>query len=185
MALTVRNTTKPRKRKKDGVGQARVLSTTELESLINLMDNRWGTVFSLCYLMGGRVSEVLGLEVEDIDNDLITLRPSDTKTKKTRQITTTEDIKEVLANYKGMPESGLLFEGGKRGMKTGKPISRASAHKALDKAATKLLGEGHGVSTHSFRRSFATHLKESGWHMANIQDVLGHTDVATTAKYVG
>ena len=185
MALTIKNTTKPQKRKSNGAGQARVLSSAELESLIGLMDNRWTTIFSLCYLMGSRVSEVLGLEAEDIGDELITLRPSDTKTKTTRQIAITDDIREVLDSYQRMPKSGLLFEGGKRGMGTGKPISRASAHKALDKVATKLLGPDHGVSTHSFRRSFATHLKEAGWQIANIQDVLGHTDVMTTARYIG
>lgn len=186
MALTIRNTAKPQKRKSNGAGQARVLSPDELEQLIGLMDNRWATIFSLCYLMGCRVSEVLGLTVADIGDELITLRPTATKTKTTRQITITPDIREVFESYKAMPSTGLLFEGGKRGMGTGKPVSRASAHKALDKAATKLFrGDDHGVSTHSFRRSFATHLKESGWETANVQDVLGHKSILTTVRYIG
>ena len=186
MRLTLSETKAPIKQKTNGSGQARVLTEEEIETLIGLMDNRWSTVFSLCYLMGSRVSEVLSLRKDDIGDEVITLRSTNTKTNKTRQVAITDTIRQVLDNYKELNKvsaKGLLFEGGKRGMKTGKPVSRSAAHEALKKATEK--ADIKGVSTHSFRRSFATHLRENGMHIANIQDLLGHKSPATTTMYIG
>lgn len=182
-SLDLTQVSAPKKQKIDGCGQAAVLTKEEIDKLLSVMSNRWRTVFALCYLMGARVSEVLTLETTDIKDTVILLRPSKTKTKSTKQVQITDSIRQVLENYTAMPESGYLFSKGRRGVKKQGHLTRSSAHNALKKAAEECGIEG--VSTHSFRRSFATHLTDMGLPMSQVKDLLGHKDITTTARYVG
>jgi integrase/recombinase XerD len=61
---------------------------------------------------------------------------------------------------------------------------RRAAHKVLGEVV-ETVPELDGISTHSFRRSFATNLARAGRPQAEIQRLLGHRSAVTTDRYVG
>ncbi len=85
-----------------GNGQAKVLTTLELERLFSdgLISARDRTLFAICLFTGCRISEALSLQKTDIRNKTITFRKSTTKGKlKTRTIDTPYALVEYLDEY--------------------------------------------------------------------------------------
>ena len=64
----------------------------------------------------------------------------------------------------------------------GKPLTRRDVARILDAAAQRA-GLAGGTHPHALRHSFATHLMDSGADTRSIQELLGHTDAATTQRY--
>ncbi|MBU1632971.1 tyrosine-type recombinase/integrase, partial [bacterium] len=64
----------------------------------------------------------------------------------------------------------------------GTPLSRMGVWKIIQQYV-KLAGIGKKVSPHVFRHSFATHLLEGGANLRAVQEMLGHSDIATTQIY--
>ena len=175
----------PKAKKVNGSGQAAHLNDDELQTLLNaLPTEQWQTVFAVTYFTGARISEVLSLKVRDIQDDRITYQARNTKTKKRREAMIVPALAKVLEAYE-MPAKGYLFQSNHHHAKKGASLSRQSAHDVLRTTCDVVFGEGHGISTHSFRRSFATNLAQSGVPLAKIQRLLGHKSTAMTARYVG
>lgn len=72
-----------------------------------------------------------------------------------------------------------LFPGGR----PGQPMGRATVEAACQKAH-RLTGLSKPVTPHSLRHAFAVHLLESGSDVRTIQLLLGHSSLATTARYL-
>jgi integrase/recombinase XerD len=180
----ISKTTTALARKKDGKGQARHLGEDELVTFFNhLPDEKWQTVFAIAYFTGSRISEVLALEVADVESDRINFRKENAKTNVSRQITIQPGLAQVLASYEA-PASGYLFPA-YQNSKRKTHVSRQAAHKVLGQVV-EAAPELEGISTHSFRRSFATNLAKSGMPQAEIGRLLGHsTGSGTTARYIG
>jgi len=170
-------------RKKDGKGQARHLGEDELVTFFNhLTSEKWQVVFAIAYFTGSRISEVLKLEAEDIEADRINFRKANAKTKINRQIAIQPQLQEILDSYDA-PATGYLFPAYQNSQRN-THVSRQAAHKVL-REVVEAAPELEGISTHSFRRSFATNLAKSGMPQAEIQRLLGHTSSATTVRYIG
>ena len=170
----------PEARKVDRRGQARNLSIENLGAIFaELPCEKWRSVFAIAYFTGSRISEVLRLDVGDIAPDRISFRRENTKTKKPRVAMVVEQLGPFLAAYDA-PQSGPLFPAHHNGQ--GDHLSRQAADKVLRDAC--LLAELDGVSTHSFRRSFATNLHKQGYSLAKIARLLGHSSPSMTARYV-
>lgn len=158
-------------------GQASVLTPAQIQDLWNELEQPHLLISKIAYYTAARVGEVLQLRAEDIKGGFIVFRASNTKTKTTRTVEIPQQLQRAL-DETHLPTSGYLFPGsGKSGHLT--PLA---FEKALKKA-TGLIGL-EGVSTHSFRRSMATHLHEKGVPLRAIAQITGHSSLAALERYL-
>jgi integrase/recombinase XerD len=139
------------------------------------------------YGTGARISEAVGLDVDDLDDDSVTLHG---KGGKTRFVPLGRYARAALDAYlvRARP---LLIAGGRGTPRVflnarGGPLSRQSAWAILHRAAAAagLPTEGpHAVSPHTLRHSYATHLLDGGADVRVVQELLGHASVTTTQVY--
>ena len=128
--------------------------------------------------LGMRISDILHLRFCDIikDGDRYRLNISEIKTGKERIFTVPEEIREFIDRYrirKRMSEQQRLFD-----------MSERQIQKYL-KAACDYLGID-GVSTHSFRKYFATQIYiNNGYNIELVRQLLQHSSTAVTQKYIG
>jgi integrase/recombinase XerD len=140
-------------------------------------------LLELLYSTGARISEAVGLDVDDIDteNRSVLLRG---KGGKHRVVPVGRPAVEALDAYlvrgrpalmsRGTPALFLNVRGGR--------LSRQSAWKVLQTAA-EAAGITVAVSPHTLRHSFATHLLDGGADVRVVQELLGHASVTTTQIY--
>ena len=139
-------------------------------------------LLELLYSTGARISEAVGLDVDDIDTQArsVLLRG---KGGKQRLVPIGRPAVQALDAYlvrgrselarrgRGTPAIFLNVRGGR--------LSRQSAWQVLQDAAARA-GIKSGVSPHMLRHSFATHLLEGGADVRVVQELLGHASVTTT-----
>lgn len=157
-------------------GQALVLSPEQLRQVWNELDEPYRLVCEICYFTAARVGEVLALTRGDLQGDRIIFQKGSTKGKTTRIAQIGPELTECLARV-NLPEKGYLFPSA-----TGRPLTRQAIDKHLRRAAG-LVGL-QGVSTHSFRRSMATHLDSAGVGMRTIQRITGHKSLGNLERYL-
>ncbi len=180
-SFTLQSVELPEARKVDRRGQSRNLTEENLVDIFGaLPDGKWQTIFAIAYFTGSRISEVLSLDVSDIGTDRISFRRENTKTKKPRRAMVVDGLRPFLATYDA-PQSGYLFPA-RHNAKSNGHITRQAADLVL-RDACEMIGLD-GVSTHSFRRSFATNLHKQGYSLAKIARLLGHSSASMTARYV-
>ena len=172
----------PEARKQNRHGQARHLTEANLVDIFNaLPDEKWRCLFAISYFTGSRISEVLQLTVADVTGDRMLFRAATTKLRKTRGPLVVPPLQAFLAEYE-FPRTGYLFPAHHNGARGGH-LSRQGADWMLRQVCASVGLEG--VSTHSFRRSFATNLYRNGEPMAKICRLLGHKNLTMTARYIG
>lgn len=142
-------------------------------------------LLEVLYGCGARISEAVGLDVDDLDLErgLVLLRG---KGGKQRLVPLGSLAVAALHAYlvrarpelarrgRGLPAVFLNARGGR--------LSRQSAWTVLAAAAQRA-GLGGRVSPHTLRHSFATHLLEGGADVRVVQELLGHASVTTTQIY--
>ena len=133
----------------------------------------------LVYSAGLRVSEVVKLKVEDIDTQRKLIHVKGAKGRKDRYTILSEKALNILRNYfvEYNPKTWLFT-----GITPEKHISTRTIQ-AIFKQACKVTNIKKEASVHSLRRSFATHLLESGVDLRYIQELLGHKSSKTTEIY--
>ncbi len=142
-------------------------------------------LLELLYSTGSRISEAVGLDVDDIDTRArsVLLRG---KGGKQRLVPVGRPAVQALDAYlvRGRPElarrgrgTAAIFLNARGGR-----LSRQSAWQVLQDAAERA-GITSGVSPHTLRHSFATHLLEGGADVRVVQELLGHASVTTTQIY--
>jgi site-specific recombinase XerD len=131
------------------------------------------------YSAGLRVSEVVDLQVGDIDSERMVIRVRQGKQKKDRYTMLSPVLWEMLRHYcwAARPVSYLF-----PGRSLDKPVSDSTVQHACRIARTNA-EFGKEVTPHTFRHSFATHLLEAGTDLRVIQALLGHSNVQTTTLY--
>ena len=133
----------------------------------------------LAYSAGLRVGKVVKLKPEHIDENRKLIFIKGSKGKKDRYTLLSDTVLNILRKYwKRYRPQKWLFEGAKEG----EHLSTRTAEKIFRNACKKA-GINKEVSFHSLRRSFATHLLESGTDLRYIQELLGHAHVKTTEIY--
>jgi len=129
---------------------------------------------------GLRVSEVVRLKITDIESKRMTIRVDQGKGRKDRRTLLSEQLVEDLRSYWSIERPPVwLFPG----QSLEKPMTIGSAQSIYynaKKAAN--IQRGHGI--HTLRHCFATHLLESGVDSTIIQELMGHRNISTTARYL-
>jgi len=137
----------------------------------------------LLYGSGLRVSEALGLELNDVDLGTRVARVMG-KGGKERLAPLSDTAVDALKAYLGVrhafsvdPSMQALFLG-----QRGKPLQRRQANRILEQLSLKA-GLPAQVSPHVLRHSFASHMLQSGADMRAVQELLGHARLSTTQRY--
>lgn len=136
-------------------------------------------ILTACYSAGLRVAEVAHLRVSDIDSKRMVIRVHQGKGKKDRMVPLSPTFLELLREYWHVAHPRHWLFPGKI---EGRPITRRSVQRICERAR-KATGLSDGVTAHTLRHSFATHLLEAGTNVRTIQLLLGHASLSTTAAY--
>lgn len=156
----------------------RLLETPDLSTDEGLRDR---AIIELLYGTGMRVSELCGLSLYDVADDLVRVRGKggkerlipigrkaleaiDTYLSRVRQKYDSESVQQLFVSDKG------------------KPIDRAYVWGRV-RVLAKRAGIDKRVSPHTFRHTYATHLLDAGADLRVIQDLLGHAHISSTDRY--
>ncbi len=165
----------------------RFLNQTEIETLLSAPDTsteiglRDRAILELMYASGLRVSEAANVRIGDIDLDAGILTTTG-KGSKTRRVPVGSSAVEWLKSYlslrrkKENVEIDNLFV-----TAAGSPVDRQTIYLAITGYADKCGLDG--VSPHTLRHSFATHLVQNNADIRSVQKMLGHADISTTQVY--
>ena len=174
----------------------KALSVAQVEALLATPDRSDGVglrdaaLLELLYGTGGSVSEVCGLDVDDVQAALadpdegLLLRG---KGGKERVVPLGSWARSAVADYLVRARPALSRLAGRASPalllnQRGGRLSRQSAW-AIIAGAAEGAGIAGEVSPHSLRHSFATHLLDGGADVRVVQELLGHASVATTQIY--
>ena len=150
-----------------------------------ILDRRNRAIFETLYSCGLRVSELAGMNLDDIDFESGTVRVMG-KGAKQRIVPVGKKALLAVRNYREQLERMGKFETGRHAPlflnKNGGRLTARSIGRIL-----KQLVERCGLLTpatpHTLRHSFATHLLDAGADLRVVQELLGHKSLSTTQKY--
>jgi len=158
-----------------------VLSPEEVACLLEAAKSgRDRVLLQTTYACGLRLSEVLNLEVRDIDSARMVLHIRQGKGQKDRLVPLSAKLLEELRAYWRCyrPKRWLFPNAAQSGPLCGGSVQRifrrTLARSTINKRA----------SMHTLRHSFATHLLEAGVDVVTLQKLLGHSNLSTTANYL-
>lgn len=166
------------------------LSEEEMTHLLEIppskkpLDLRDKAILELLYASGIRVSELVGINLEDVNlgDRLVRVRG---KGKKERLVPFGRMAGERLAAYLKVRPGLVEDRVGEKGLflnYQGRRITPRSVERMVDKYIHRTAVK-RKISPHSLRHSFATHLLSRGADLRVIQELLGHESLATTQKY--
>jgi integrase/recombinase XerC len=177
----------------------RTLSVPEAAALMGAPDReeplgvRDQAVLELLYATGLRVSELVGLDLADLDIPSRQLRTLG-KGRKERIVPFGDKALEALLRYlpvrAALTATGASRKEPQRASRKEPLFVNARGRRLTDRSVRRLLDHamtGAGVarhaSPHALRHSFATHLLAAGADLRSIQELLGHASLSTTQKY--
>jgi integrase/recombinase XerD len=158
-----------------------VLGQGEVAGLIQATRNPTErAMVMLLYSAGLRVSELVGLRREDLDEDRCLIRVRGGKGRKDRYTLLSDRAAEVVRiHLEFQPsEAPWVFPGGEES----RPLTSRSVQKIVARVGERA-GIKKRVTPHVLRHSFATHLLEAGTDIRYIQELLGHASTKTTQVY--
>lgn len=164
----------------------------EVERLLELpspdpLGRRDRAILETLYGAGCRISELVNLDVDDLDIDEGSILIRSGKGGKSRRVPVGRAARAAVADYLTTVRPGLarkaqrstpaLFLNAR-----GSRLSRQGCWKILRRYA-EVAGLEDRVSPHTLRHSFATHMLDAGADIRVVQDLLGHASLATTQVY--
>lgn len=168
-----------------------VLNVRQMEELLDMplksdapsrgpgwLKYRDAAILELFYSSGLRISELLGLDVKDVDFSEEVLKVKG-KGRKERMVPVGGAAMRAMQKYRqeAVVTNGALFRSVR-----GTRITQQAVDQMLKKYL-KMSGIPFGVSPHKLRHSFATHLLDAGADLRSVQELLGHASLSTTQIY--
>ncbi len=157
-----------------------VLSPDEVLRFLNAITSlKYRAILMTTYAAGLRLSEVIHLQVSDIDSERMVIRIRQGKGRKDRYVMLSPVLLTLLRTYyRAAQPTTWLFPS----KVMGQPISDSAIQRACKRAARDA-GLAKDVCVRTLRHCFATHLLEAGANIRLIQTLLGHQSVQTTQRY--
>lgn len=158
-----------------------LLSRAEVARLLAAVENRkHRAMLTTCYGCGLRVSELMALQVRDIDGERSLLRVTQGKGGKDRQVLLSASLLQLLRRYwRIFHPTTWLFYGhdplSSLSIKTAQKVFQA----AKQRAEINKIG---GI--HSLRHAYATHQLAAGMPLLQLKEMLGHSDLHSTMRYL-
>ncbi len=158
-----------------------LLASTDKTSLEGRRDD---AMFELVYATGLRASEIVGLEVDQVDLEVgcVTVMG---KGSRERVVPLGVPASRAVMNYLERVRPRLLRGARSRALfvtRRGGPMTRQGFWKIVKKHASRA-GIDKDISPHTLRHSFATHLVQNSADLRAVQLMLGHADISTTEIY--
>ena len=162
----------------------KVMTIDEINTLLaQNLTKREKVILELLYGCGLRVSELVNLKINDIDISAKYLQCTG-KGSKERIVPIGSKAIKAIKDYQ--KERDFILQKNRQTSKNlllndeGKNITRQDVYNFIHKQGEKI---HKSISPHTLRHSFATHLLENGADLRVVQELLGHSDVATTQLY--
>jgi site-specific recombinase XerD len=168
----------------------RVLTTEQMRSLLEKipartpLELRDRAMLELAYSCGLRCEEIVNLDTGSFDPETEQLRVLG-KGSKERLVPVGEPAQRALRRYEERARHSLAGDPRERALflsKSGRRLSNSDVTRRLG-LWVREAAFAAGVSPHSLRHSFATHLLEGGADLRTIQELLGHASISTTQIY--
>ena len=135
------------------------------------------------YGSGLRISEAIGLDMNDVDSDLIRVVG---KGNKERIVPLSDAAIKRIRRYMEQRHALLKDDYSEQALflsvRAGKRLDRRQANRVVAKLG-KIAGLPKDVHPHMLRHSFATHMLEAGADLRSVQELLGHENLTTTQRY--
>ena len=166
-----------------------ILSGKEVELLLNqpsvsdAKGIRDKAMLEVMYATGMRVSELINLDVTDVNIELGIVKCGDTK--KSRVVPLYPGAKNALSAYVSEVRDLLITDPCEKSLfvnVSGSRMSRQGFWKILKFYQAKA-GIETKITPHTLRHSFAVHLLENGADLGSLQELLGHSDISSTQLY--
>ncbi len=169
------------------LGEEEAAAVVEMPQGSSLKDLRDRAILELLYASGLRVRELVGLNDENLDMPEHLVRVFG-KGKKQRIVPFGEYAARALATYLSERDRVGLAQAEDSGhipvfvSLRGRRLNARDVQRLVETTRTRL-PSGRRFTTHTLRHTFATHLLERGADLRAIQELLGHSSLATTQKY--
>jgi tyrosine recombinase XerC len=154
-----------------------LLEQPDLSTPLGLRDRAF---LELMYASGLRISELVGVDIDDIElrARLVKVRGKGAKERIVPFGSKAEEaIRAYLPTRETPPDENALFVNYR-----GERITARSVRRLFEKYV-RAAALRSGISPHTMRHSFATHLLNAGADLRGIQELLGHASLSTTQKY--
>lgn len=159
-----------------------VMSAEEIKTLIDSIQNiKHRTVVMLLYSTGMRLSEMAHLKIADIDSKNMRIKVVQGKGAKDRYTILSEQVlMELRAYYIICKPKEYLFNGSR----PASPLSPRMIQHLVQTALVKAGLASKDYTVHTIRHSFATHLVDNGCDLHTVKELLGHSTLQTTMRYM-
>ena len=167
--------------------------TLEIDQVLKLLENikpstseniRNRLIFEFLYGTGVRISELVNIDLSDIDLDNKIIKIRFGKGSKQRLVPLGKALEKIIESYLTRVRNSLIKDTKEQSLllnNQGKRLSRQSIWSIVHKIAQE--NELSDLTPHTLRHAFATHLLEGGADVRVVQELLGHSSVNTTQIY--